>query len=265
MGRTAIQWADYSLNPGVYGCRRVSPGCEHCYAERLAPRLDRMGLGRYAGTTEGGRWTGRVRVDYDRIGPAFDTLPKRRRARVFVTSMGDLFHEDVPFDFVDRVFAEMAKRPHLTFLVLTKRPHITAVYVDAWMSGRGRQWPRNVWPGTTVEDQRRANERLPHLLRVPAAVRFVSYEPALELVDWSRWMQRARRHGPDIPPGRRIDWLICGCESGPGARPMNPDWARQARDQCQAAGVAFFYKQAMVDGRLVETPDLDGRRWTEVP
>ena len=181
---TNIEWTDHTLNPGIYGCQEVSPACANCYAAAMARRLAGMGQGAYEGVARQGGWTGEVRVDFDRIKPAFDALPKRKPARVFVTSMSDLFHPDVPASFIDRVFREMEARPHLTFQVLTKRPeHMVSWW--RWTDG-DFAWPTNVWAGTTVEDQRRADERIPELLEVPAAVRFLSCETLLGRIDISR-------------------------------------------------------------------------------
>ena len=224
---TSIEWTDRTLNPGVYGCQIASPACQHCYAAALAHRLQRMGQPAYGGLTEKRdgivRWTGEVRVDYDAIAPTFAKLPRSKPTRVFVTSMADLFHADVPFDFVDRVFDEMRRRPHVTFQVLTKRTARMAEFAEA------RGWPRNAWAGSTVEDQRRADERIPHLRRVPAVVRFLSMEPLL---------------GPvDLRGGDGVGWVIAGGESGRHARITHPDWFRSLRDQCAASGIPFFFKQ----------------------
>lgn len=255
---TNIEWTDYTLSPGLYGCEKVSPACTNCYAMSMAARLERMGQDQYAGTTEGGQWTGRVTVDFDRIGPAFDKLPKRKPARVFVTSMSDLFHKDVPFEFIDRVFDEMEARPHLTFQVLTKRAERMRDY-SRRRSNCGLSWPANVWAGVTVEDQKRADKRIPYLLQVPAAVRFLSVEPMVGAVDltmvrWADYPDAGVRFdvlgGRYGEPGRwaadaggAVSWVICGGESGPNARPMHPAWARAIRDQCVEAGVAFHFKQ----------------------
>jgi protein gp37 len=259
MARTEIEWADISLNPGIYGCSIASPACEHCYAATMAHRQHAMGnypLVTAKRGTKGIHWSGEVRVDFDAIAPAFAKLPKKKPARVFVTSMADLFHADVPDKFIDAVFHEMWERPHLIFQVLTKRPERIA----PWLDGRGKgkrtwglvpQWPANVWAGTTVEDQRRADERIPHLLRVPARVRFLSMEPLLEAVslDRSHWVDC---YDSDYGDGRelinplrerKLHWVIAGGESGPKARPSHPAWFRSLRDQCAAAGVPFFFKQ----------------------
>lgn len=282
--RSAIEWTDATWNV-VNGCSVTSPGCTNCYAMRLAGtrlrnHLSRAGLTR---TVNGNPvWTGETRFN-DKV--LLDPLRWRRPRRIFVCAHGDLFHESVPDEWIDCVFAVMALAGHHTFQVLTKRPErmrayltdpamperVNAVldamleehgckplwggsYDDAEDRLRGGPLP-NVWLGTSVEDQTRADERVHHLLSTPAAVRWLSAEPLLGLIDL-RHLQPgdppteidalAGRHGV-IRPHRgeceRIDWVVAGGESGPNARPMHPDWARSLRDQCAAAGVAFLFKQ----------------------
>jgi len=300
-----IGWCDLTLNVGVAGCTRISPGCEHCWAERMTQR--QVNMGNYpAEVVKDWRWTGKVVCDYDKIGPAFKSLPKKVGKRVAVQLMADLFHKDVPFDFIVAVWGAMASMPHHTFQVLTKRAERMAEFF-AWLdadrpdsngnpvswypfaieAGKhgigcneplrravaahpshiqrnmgGRYWPiPNIWCGVTVEDQQRADERIPHLLKVPAAVRFLSMEPMLGQVlldnGESSWLtcNGQNRSGVDgehvccesfDATGQcfhGIDWVISGGESGPKARPMHPDWATSLRDQCQAAGVPFLHKQ----------------------
>jgi len=272
MSATSIEWTDYTINPGVYGCSKASPACQHCYAMGMARRLGAMGSPGYQGVTDDrGEWTGAVRVDYDRIARAFASLPRRKRAFVFVTSMADLFHAQVPDEFIAAVYGEMAARAHLTFLVLTKRAERMARWYEwisdqlpsqhthgaargvrwysrQWTRGRGLarasyignpgwSWPLpNVWAGVTVEDQKRAS-RLRWLQKVPAAVRFVSAEPLLSSLDIHEYLH-------PIGGERPVSWVICGGESGRHARPMHPDWTRSLRDQCSTAGVPYLHKQA---------------------
>lgn len=296
--KSAIEWTDATWNP-VRGCRRVSRGCENCYAERLAAtRLS--GPGRpYEGLAEmtpaGPRWTGVVRLVPELLD---QPLRWRRPRRVFVNSMSDMFHEGLTDEQIDQVFAVMAACPQHTFQILTKRPErmlqyarrvaasvphdaVNAAVFDLANAAHGgfASWPLpNVWLGTSVEDQATADERIPHLLETPAAVRFVSAEPLLGPVNLGPWIDRCRasrhvngwthgwRFDGDDPyvvctwcgerrdnlTGRAVgtrrtapglDWVIVGGESGPGARPMHPGWARSLRDQCQVAGTAFFFKQ----------------------
>lgn len=258
--RTTIEWATHTWNP-VTGCTKVSAGCTHCYAERMASRFTRQGWNPKANAGEIVR-DFRVLLHPERLD---EPLHWRKPRRVFVCSMSDLFHEAVPDEFRDKVFAVMAMAAGHTFMVLTKRPQRAI----EWYGGSGRDavqvtagypefrkyrehssrlmfpWPLpNVWLGVSVEDQATADERIPLLLQTPAAVRFVSYEPALGPVNFKLYLPLTEhgRGGPIRGKGG-LDWIICGGESGPGARPMHPDLARSARDQCQAAGVPFFLKQ----------------------
>ena len=238
-----ILWCDHTINPGIYGCTKVSEACDDCYAMRMAHRQVAMGNypdGITVKRSNGVHWSGVVKVDYDAIGPAFKKLPKKKPGRVFLTSMADLFHEDVPDDFISSLFSHMAVREHLTFQVLTKRPQRMAEFAEG-RRARGIAWPRNVWAGCTVENQERADERIPWLLKVPAPVRFLSMEPLREAVDISESLGFAANS--EWPDARGIQWVIAGGESGSKARPSHPDWFRSLRDQCQDAGVAFHFKQ----------------------
>jgi protein gp37 len=218
---TKIEWTDETWNP-VVGCSVDSPGCTNCYAMRLAGGRLRH-LPKYAGLTEqskaGPVWNGKVRFDEEALMAPFHW---RKPRRVFVNSMGDLFHEDVPDEWIDRVFAVMSLSPQHTYQVLTKR----AVRLEKL--NPDLHWPRNVWMGVSVENADYAY-RIQHLRRTDADVKFLSLEPLL---------------GPlEVLNLADIDWVIVGGESGPDARPMHPDWARSIRDQCKEAGVPFFFKQ----------------------
>jgi protein gp37 len=277
MGKSKIDWCDRVWNP-VTGCDPVSTGCIHCYAARMAPRL----AGRF-GYLENDPF--RVTLHPERLD---EPLHWRKPARVFVDSMGDLFHKDVPDDFIDNVFATMGMYPQHTFQILTKRADRMADWFRDIGGATRRDWVAyaaarlfniksiklinwplpNVWPGVSIENQTAADERIPLLLQTPAAVRFVSVEPMLEMVKVLRymphtWTLRGHDHPTEITPG--LDWVICGCESGPQARPMEIDWAYDLRDQCIAMRVPFFFKQAVINGRLVHMPELDGRQWQEYP
>ena len=230
--RSGIEWTETTWNPTT-GCDRTSPGCDHCYALALAGRLRAMGQPKY-----------RNNGDPRTSGPGFaltlhdETLSApyawRSPRLVFVNSMSDLFHPDVPLDFIRRVFAVMADTPRHTYQILTKRSRRLLDLSDCL------DWPVNVGMGVSVETDRYAF-RVGHLRRVDASVRFVSAEPLLGPLP-----------GLDLTG---VDWLIAGGESGPGARPVNATWVRDLRDQCGAAGVAFFFKQW--GGR---TPKANGRR-----
>jgi protein gp37 len=318
---THIEWTDATWNP-ITGCSVVSPGCANCYAMKLAgTRLkdipSRHGLTR--ASKAGPVWTGEVRLNEAWLD---QPLRWRRPRRIFVCAHGDLFHESVPNAWIDRVFAVMALAPHHQFQVLTKRASTMRDYVTgfgddehgaAWRT-RGRvqqamrlvdgdaqlrQWPPpNVWLGVSVEDQARADERIPDLLATPAAVRWISAEPLLGPIDldstwhgesaltgdcWGdcRWCTKVRpplwncrkQDGATLYPHGRsgLDWVVVGGESGRGARPMHPDWARSLRDQCALAGVPFLFKQwgewapgenaTNTVGRAVETADWFDGEW----
>lgn len=280
--KTGIEWTDATWNP-VVGCSVISPGCTNCYAMKMAARLEAMGQPIYRGMTQkakaGAVWTGKIEAS--NWGQVIKPLSWKRPRQIFVNSMSDLFHESLPDGTIDTVFAVMALAPQHTFQVLTKRPERMRDYCSTiqkrgrWLAmeevalqlgrePRGadndgfdwlshKQFLPNVWLGVSVEDQTRADERIPLLLDTPAAKRFLSCEPLLGPVD----LRNVSYSGPIFLDGlvgyadettspashRKIDWVIVGGESGPGARPMHPDWARSLRDQCQAAGVPFFFKQ----------------------
>lgn len=286
--KSAIEWTDATWNP-VRGCSRVSEGCRNCYAERMAGRFSGPGLwaeGIVNDTPAGPRWNGNVYLVPDKLD---QPLRWRRPRRVFVNSMSDLFHEGLPDEDIAAVFGIMAVARGHTFQVLTKRPERMRDWMDRASTAdcvetahrygalshasplwKGRPWPLpNVWLGVSVEDQATADTRIPVLLDTPAAVRFVSAEPLLGPVNMRRGIYQMNENDK-LGTGTSlagIDWVIVGGESGPGARPMHPDWARRLRDQCEAAGVAFFMKQmGSLAGREhhdIETfpPDLRVRRF----
>ena len=218
-----IEWTDATWNP-VTGCTKVSPGCDHCYAERITERFH--GPGSFA----------EVKLHPDRLD---QPLRWRKPRRVFVNSMSDLFHDAVPDEFIGQVFDVMLRTPQHTYQVLTKRPGRMASFVKMWLGESYAQWIPNLWLGTSVESQKWADVRIPKLLDTPAAVRFLSCEPLLGAVNVRPYFWSGDETGPLVG----IDWVIVGGESGPGARPMHPQWARQLRDQCTSAGVPFFFKQ----------------------
>lgn len=265
--KTKIEWTDSTWNP-LTGCTRVSPGCTNCYIDWAPPfRIndrhfrDKDGNRSHAiGSSTG------VLLHPDRLD---QPLRWRKPRRVFVNSLSDLFHEDVPDEYIAEIFEVMALAPQHTFQVLTKRHGRMRSLLNSWardgmvadpgwryggkpqgsMRHTSSLWtpPPNVWLGVTVEDQQRADLRIPALLDTPAAVRFLSCEPLIGSVCLD-WFHSSDGHSPGTdlpcelwPPG--IDWVIAGGESGKDARPMHPDWARSLRDQCAAADVPFFFKQ----------------------
>lgn len=249
MGSTKIEWASKVWNP-ISGCSPVSAGCEHCYARRMANRL----RGRFGYPADD---PFRVTVHPDR----FDEPTRwRTPSRIFVCSMGDLFHDDVPDEIQFRVLLTMTKNTQHTFCVLTKRPTRMREILSSWS---GWKAPKHIWLGVSVENQPATDERIPILLQTPAALRFVSVEPMLWPVSLALYLPCTMRgRGGPIRDSGGLDWVICGGDTGPGARTMHPDWVRSLRDQCQAAGVPFFFKG---HGGRERNRILDGRTWEEVP
>jgi protein gp37 len=231
--RSAIEWTDASWNP-VRGCSKISPGCKHCYAETFAERFRGV---------EGHPYE----QGFDlRLVPEALSLPQTWRAGrlVFVNSMSDLFHEDVPVEYIRRVFDVIRASPQHCFQILTKRAERMAAVAG------GMEIPPNAWMGVSVENADYLH-RVEQLSTVNAAVRFLSLEPLLGAL-------------PDLQLAG-VHWAIVGGESGAGARPMQPDWVREIRDQCVAAGVPFFFKQWGGTRKSVAGRDLDGRTWNEMP
>lgn len=289
---SGIEWTDASWNPTT-GCSSVSEGCRNCYARTQARRMQLFGIPAYQNTA----YDRMLKIETPGFGLAMHVerldqpLRWTRPRRIFVDSMSDLFHPEVTDEFIANVFAVMALARQHQFQVLTKRPErmerllrsltfnaaVTAA-IEVWFkhmkrgSLTGVAWPLlNVWIGTSVEDQKSADLRIPRLLRTPAAIRFLSCEPLLGSVDltdalrlWPGYCQSCSAaldppdalacavcgstDGDEGPYEQRFDrgihWVIAGGESGKEARPMHPDWPRRLRDQCEAAGVPFFYKQA---------------------
>lgn len=246
MAETSIEWTDATWNP-VAGCTVLTAGCTNCYAMRMAARLDAMGQAKYKGLTRrsGNRavWTGKVRLDEKSLStPATWTKPRK----VFVNSMSDLFHPDVPATFIRKVWRAMEDTPQHTYQILTKRPERMAEV----LSGKSFKVLPNVWLGTSVEDGR-VLDRLDDLRRVPAAVRFVSFEPLIGSVA-----------AGDLTD---IHWAIVGGESGPRSRYMDPEWVDEIEAMCRAAGVAFFFKQWGGKNKKATGRTLRGRTFDEMP
>lgn len=329
---THIEWADATVN-AVNGCSVLSPGCTNCYAMKLAgTRLKHVPS--RAGLTQDSKagpvWTGEVRLDEKQL---LQPLRWKRPRRIFWNAHGDPFHPNVPWEWTAKVMASAFLSPHHIHMSLTKRADRMNAWFDTLATeggaedfseiielmaesvGRECDYPEwtlpleNVWLGVSVEDQTRADQRIPYLLDTPAAVRFLSCEPLLGQIDLTGLDGPGDPASHNVLAGRSIvtdcngdehlietptiDWVIVGGESGPGARPMHPDWARSLRDQCQSAGVPFFFKQVgewLHEGELGWWPFgdeaiercqsvgeyyrvgkkssgrlLDGREWNEVP
>lgn len=236
-----IEWTEQTWNP-VTGCTKVSPGCKNCYAETMARRLKAMGAAGYEHAF-------RLTIQPDRLK---QPLERRKPTIWFVNSMSDLFHKDIPDAYIDRVFDVITSTPQHTYQILTKRAERLRLYFST------RPVPRNVWLGVSVENRKHGKPRIDDLRVVRAGIRFLSIEPLLE-------------HLGDLNL-TAIHWVIVGGESGPKARPMKPEWARSIQEQCEEAGVAYFFKQWGTwgaDGRKrnkhANGRQLDGRTWDEYP
>jgi protein gp37 len=258
MAKTKIEWATHSWNP-VTGCTPISEGCQNCYARRMANRL----RGRCGYPADD---PFRVTLHPERLG---EPLRWRKPSRVFVCSMGDLFHPDVQPIWLSMIFNVIRECPQHTFMVLTKRPEIALEHLGNAMLQPYFGLP-NLWIGVTAENQQRADERIPILLQTPAAVRFISIEPCLGPVDLSYYLPKnPKKNCPEnILPyynSHGLNWVICGSETGPLARPMKEEWVKNIKDQCVGADVPFFYKQKIVNGQKVALPELEGKQWAEFP
>lgn len=243
---SSIEWTDVTWNP-VAGCLVITPGCTNCYAMRMAARLEAMGVAKYEGLTRksGKRyvWTGKVRLDEASLEAP---LKWRKPRKVFVNSMSDLFHPDVPADFVAKVWSVMERTPQHTYQILTKRPErMREVIISLGLPAL-----EHVWLGTSVEDSAVLG-RLDDLRATPAIIRFVSFEPLIGSV--------ADANLDDI------HWAIVGGESGPRARPMNEEWVDEIRLNCLAAGTAFFFKQWGGKNKKAAGRLLHGREWNNLP
>lgn len=249
-----IEWTEQTWNP-IIGCRHTSPGCDNCYAERMACRLAHMPLTKYYRTilrphTPVGQpeptptgWDGTARF----VPETFHKPYKRKKPTTyFVCSMGDFAHI-MPLIYNHAVLEVIEECPRHTFLILTKRPDRLGPIMQSWYNHHPRILP-NLYLGVTICNQDEANHKIPQILKIPAARRFLSIEPMLGPIDLARggavWSDMNDTIHPEYQqPGKHIDQVILGGESGPGARPMHPDWPREIRDQCHAAGVPFFFKQ----------------------
>lgn len=295
-----IEWTDATWNC-IRGCSRVSEGCRNCYAERVAMRFSGPGKP-YEGLVKIAnghpQWTGKVKFVKEHLA---DPLKWKTPRRVFVNSMSDLFHDGLTVEQIDQVFAVMALCREHTFQVLTKRPARMLEYMlniqnedkdtHRW-SGLACEisdspcaagviedldWPpKNIWLGVSCENQATADERIPLLLQTPAAIRWVSAEPLLAPLDIEHYLaMTCRKWDTDPPnpigcdgekcPGRRLDWIVAGSESGPGARFAELDWFRSLRDQCVEARVPYFLKQFAERGKKIPLPMLDGKQWAQYP
>lgn len=231
--KSHIEWTDSTWNP-VTGCDKVSPGCKHCYAERMANRLKAMGQYRYRNNFQ-------LTLQEDLIEAP---IAWKKPRVIFVNSMSDLFHENVPVKYIERVFATMIKANQHVFQVLTKRSErLMEIAKDL-------PWTDNIWMGVSIENED-YTYRIDHLRKTPAIVKFLSLEPLLGPLNNLRL--------------KNINWVIVGGESGPGARPMSQDWVRDIRDTCIVQKTPFFFKQWGGVNKKKAGRELDGKIWEEMP
>ena len=235
MAQSSIEWTEMTWNPTT-GCDKVSAGCKFCYAEVMSKRLKAMGIEKYQDGFD-------IKIHEEELKKPYSW--KKPRV-VFVNSMSDLFHPDVPVDFIQKVFKVMKENPQHVFQLLTKRPEILKYYdSEGWLD-----WSHNIWMGISVEDER-VMSRIDLLRDTNARVKFLSCEPLI---------------GP-LPNMNleKIDWVIVGGESGRKPRPMDTDWVTDIKDQCKKAGVAFFFKQWGGTNKKKTGRELEGRTWDEMP
>ena len=249
---TKIEWTDSTWSP-VTGCSHAgSPGCDHCYAKRMAQRLK----GRYGYPKDD---PFKVTFHPDKLD---QPLRWRKPRRIFVVSMGDLFHKDVKGDWMWRILDAAWDSPSYhrhTYIFLTKRPERMADEMDNWMQQHTlSSLPKRWWLGVTAESQQTADERIPILLQIPAAVKYVSIEPMLGEIDLKKYIEK------DLT--NKIDWCIIGAENaGSKSREMKNEWVRKVVRQCKKINVSVFYKQQIVDGKRITMPLLDGKQYAEFP
>lgn len=240
-------------NP-IVGCSKVSPGCDNCYAEKQAfirafnpntPQYKNVVV-KHPLDPRYREWNGMTELVNSALAKPLSWKNKRM---IFICSMSDLFYEKTPFEWIDSIFSIMSDLDQHIYVILTKRPEVVLEFFCWKILRSGFNWrPKdNIWFGVTAENQHQANKRIPILLKIPAAKRFVSIEPMLGPVDIERWLKDNEWEdllkSVKVNPIHGLDWVICGGESGPKARPMHPDWVRSVRDQCKEANAPFFFKQ----------------------
>jgi protein gp37 len=255
---TKIEWVQNqdgtkgeTWNP-ISGCTKISEGCRNCYAERMARRL----AGRYGYPEQPHHFD--VTFHKDKLD---QPLHWKKPKMIFVCSMGDLFHDDVKEEEIMKVFDAMCDAPQHTYQILTKRPERMKWIVKQYTDYIWQGIPSNIWLGITAENQEAADERIPWLLKIPAAVRFVSIEPMLGPITfrWAKWMSiKDHNHLDGL---RELDWVICGGETGPGAREMKAEWAFNLYQQCREADIPFFFKKEgdAFKGSKINLPNV--RQW----
>lgn len=219
MSKSKIEWTEKTWNP-ITGCSKVSEGCRNCYAETMSNRLKAIGLKEYQQVINKKRFNGHINLIENKIE---QPLHWKKTSKIFVNSMSDLFHKDVPLSFINKIWSIMKRTERHTYQILTKRPE------RAFECLMGNYVLKNVWIGVSIENQTSANLRRESFKKIPAKIKFISYEPALQKIDWSGW--------------EFVDWMIAGGESGHHASPCHPDWIRSARDWSEKNNIPFLFKQ----------------------
>jgi protein gp37 len=254
------------LNP-FFGCTKISPGCNECYAELMAARLKEMGQPYYREVIERGHWSGDFNVNLDVMNKALHWVKPRM---IFINSMSDTFHEYFLFEWIDKIIDVIKQTPRHTYLILTKRPERMLEYFTV----HAPEKLPNLWIGVTAENQEQASKRIPILIKIPAAKRFVSIEPMLESIDLTGYYfthSNGSYAFKNVPESGRtkwidlLDWVICGCESGPRRRTMDIEWVRYLKNQCVRSNVPFFFKQKYIGGKKIKMPMLDDQIWDQYP
>lgn len=275
--KSKIEWTDATWNPAT-GCTKVSPGCANCYAERMTKRMGSRVHGTISPSWDGNEVIEEREARFDEVVIHMSRIDQplhwRKPRMIFVCSMGDLFHKDISNGFILDVFGTIATCPQHTFLILTKRAERMMLFCQS------ARPPKNVWLGVSAENQKTADERIPLLLQTPSKKRFVSCEPMLGEISLFDISPNAAptinvltgSHNCASDYAAKLDWVICGGESGPKARRMYPEWARKIRDQCWATDVPFFFKQwgeynttGQRVGKKIAGSMLDGKEHKEVP
>jgi protein gp37 len=257
MNKTGIEYLDFTWNP-THGCSRISAGCDNCWAEFMAKKLAAWGAPGYDPQAPFNVTLHPGRLD--------EPLKRKKPARIGVSFMGDLFHGDVSHKFIRQIFDVMIKSDH-TFIILTKRPlRMESVLVKEFSKAQLNNMD-NIWFGVTAESQIQADNRIPALLKIPVKNHWVSVEPMLEKIDLYQYLICDSCLDPSVCWCRdpRVSWVVCGGESGSGARALSLDWVISLKGQCKRAGTPFMFKQLIRDGRKISAPKISGKQYMEIP
>jgi len=257
MNKTGIEYLDFTWNP-THGCSAISTGCDNCWAKTMATRLAAMGAPGYDKQDPF-----KVTFHPDRLK---EPLKRKKPARIGVSFMGDLFHGDVKIEFIWQIFNIMMVSEHI-FLILTKRPLRMESVLVRMFDTLSFEAMNNIWFGVTAENQIQADNRIPALLKLPVKNHWVSVEPMLEQIDIYQYLICESCLDPSVCwcCDSRLNWVVCGGESGSGARAMDIDWVTSLKGQCKKAGTPFMFKQIIQGGQKISAPKLNGKRYMDIP